>query len=203
MKQFGTVAILAGGLSSRMGFDKQLLKTRQQRFITSLLPGLRAVFDDVIVVTSRPELYETLPVRTVSDIVPGKGPLSGIHAALHSATSEYTYIMACDMPRFSAEYAHYMQQWLLRENGADACVTMCGDWIEPFHAFYGQSALPTLENDLAADKTSIFYLLRKLNTAYIPEAEARVFSPDWSLFCNLNTREEYQRYLQQMQQRNA
>ncbi|MDL2235313.1 molybdenum cofactor guanylyltransferase [Christensenellaceae bacterium OttesenSCG-928-L17] len=199
MKQFGTAAILAGGMSSRMGFDKQFLQARQQRLIASLLPGLCAVFDDILVVTNRPELYTALPVRTVSDLIPGKGPLSGIHAALHNATSEYSYVMACDMPRFSGEYAHFLQQWLQQHPGADACVTVRGEWIEPFHAFYGQSALKTLEHDLAADKTSIYYLLKKLNTAYVPEASARAFSPDWSLFCNLNTREEYLQYLQQTQ----
>ena len=36
------------------------------------------------------------------------------------------------------------------------------------------------------------HLLRKINTLYIPEAEARRFTPDRSLFSNLNTREDYE-----------
>ncbi|MDL2258007.1 molybdenum cofactor guanylyltransferase [Eubacteriales bacterium OttesenSCG-928-K08] len=194
MKQFGTVAILAGGASSRMGFDKQLLKIHHQRLIAALQPSLREVFDDVLVVTNRPELYDGLGVRAVCDILPGKGPLSGLHAALHHTKSEYVYALACDMPRFSGDYARFLQSQIANQ---DACVTQTGEWIEPFHAYYGKNALPTLENDLLADKTSVYYLLKKLNTLYVPEASARAFTPDWSLFCNLNTKEDYQRFLSQ------
>lgn len=194
MKPFGTAAILAGGMSSRMGFDKQLLTISRKRLIAGLLPRLAECFDDILVVTNFPELYNRMPVRTVSDIIPGKGPLSGIHAALQSSKSSYVYFMACDMPCFEAEYAEYMKQRLL-EDPNDACVTRRGVWIEPFHAFYNQTAIGTLEADLNADKTSVFYLLKKLSTLYISEEEARRFSSNWSLFCNLNTREEYFAYL--------
>ncbi len=194
MRQFGTAAILAGGMSSRMGFDKQLLTVSRKRLITGLLPRLSECFDDILVVTNFPELYHGMAVRTVSDVIPGKGPLSGIHAALLAARSSYVYFMACDMPCFESAYVEYMKQ-RLREFPSDACVTKQGAWIEPFHAFYRQSAVETIESDLKADKTSVFYLLKKLSTLYIAEEEARRFSSNWSLFCNLNTREEYFAYL--------
>lgn len=198
METFGTAAILAGGRSSRMGFDKQLLQIGEQRLIAMLLPKLSACFSDIVVVTKLPALYKNMPVRTVQDIIPDKGPLSGIHAALSIARSDYVYMMACDMPCFSAEYCGYMRARLL-SHPADACVTRFGDWIEPFHAFYNRRMIEVVRGDLNADKTSVHYLLKEVDTLYIPEAEARAFSPDWSLFLNLNTREKYEAFMQTLE----
>jgi len=190
MSAFTTVALLAGGKSRRMGFDKQLLHVQKNRLFAQLLPTLVRRFEDVMVVTGQPEIYSGMDVRPVGDVIPDLGPLSGIHAALKEAKSEYVYVLACDMPRIDLSYIDHMIQ-RLTQFPADACVTRKGDWIEPFHAFYGKRALPTIEADLLAGKSSVYYLLQKINALYIPEAEARRFTPDWSLFCNLNTREDY------------
>ena len=173
-----------------MGFDKQLFHVQPDRLFKHLLPVLTLQFEDVMVVTDQPEIYSGLNVRPVSDIIPGLGPLSGIHAALREAKSEYVYIIACDMPKIDLKYIGYMIE-KLKLSSADACVTEKTGWIEPFHAFYSKRALPEMEADLLAGKSSVYYLLRKINTLYIPESEARRFTPDWSLFCNLNTREDY------------
>ena len=190
MSAFAAVAMLAGGKSRRMGFDKQLLHVYKNRLFAQLLPTLRGRFEDVIVVTGQPEMYRDMGVRPISDVIPGLGPLSGIHAALKEAKSEYVYIIACDMPKIDLSYMDYMIK-MLAQSTADACVTRKGDLVEPFHAFYGKRALPTIEAHLLAGKNSIYYLLQKIDTLYIPEVEARRFTPDWSLFCNLNTREDY------------
>jgi molybdopterin-guanine dinucleotide biosynthesis protein A len=79
-----------------------------------------------------------------------------------------------------------MEQQLISTH-ADACVTKHGDNIEPFHAFYNKNALAAIEKDILADLCSVKYLLKKINTIYIPEEEARRFTPDWSLFRNINT----------------
>ncbi len=48
MKKFGTAVILAGGKSTRMGFDKQLLKINERRLIDNLRRKLNKVFDDIV-----------------------------------------------------------------------------------------------------------------------------------------------------------
>jgi len=190
MKAFSTAALLAGGKSRRMGFDKQLLHTRKDRLFAHLLPMLKTKFEDVMVVTDQPDFYADMGVRPVRDIIPGLGPLSGIHTAVREAKSEYVYIIACDMPKIDPDYIDHMIQCLSLSK-ADACVTRKDEWIEPFHAFYGKGGLPVMEEDLLAGKRSVYYFLKKIDTLYIPEAETRRFTPDWSLFYNLNTREDY------------
>jgi len=176
MEMFGTAAILAGGKSTRMGYDKQCILHER------ITAQLRLVFPDILVVTSHPEFYRG--VRTAADEYSCCGPLAGIHAAVKHSQSEYVYITACDMPDFSAEYAAYLME-RVRENLAPACVTLLKEGkIQPFHALYGKALLPVLERDLSAGLTSPGKLLAGTGAQYIAAKEA----PD--IFCNLNTTEE-------------
>ena len=85
MKRFGTAVILAGGKSTRMGFDKQLLEINERRLIDNLRRKLIREFDEIIVVTNRSEYYLGFDDKITKDIIVGKGPLSGIHAGLMEA----------------------------------------------------------------------------------------------------------------------
>lgn len=192
---FGSAAILAGGKSSRMGFDKQLLTVNQRRLIDITVRKLQPLFDDIIVVTANPEYYEAMPITAVKDNYPGLGPLAGIEAALSQAKSQYVFTIACDMPNFCETYARFMQD-TLRENNADSCITTHGDWIEPFHAYYGKTSLAQLRADLSEEKGSIYYFLRSVNTLYIDEHTAKSFNPHMDMFANLNTRHEYEEFVQ-------
>ena len=193
MSDFVSAALLAGGSSKRMGLDKQFFHISGVQMFEQILPTLSSIFDDVMVVTDSPELYKNMDVRTVSDIIPGSGPLSGIHTAIVESRSKYVYILACDMPVINVKYIDFMIDKLIR-NPSDACVTRKGNWIEPFHAFYSKTGLPTFEADFLESKGSIYYILKRINTLYIPESDARKFTPDWFLFCNLNTPEDYLHY---------
>ncbi len=113
MDKFGTAIILAGGKSSRMGFDKQFLIINEKRVMEIVISKLRAEFKEIIIVTNKPESYKNLADKVVSDIIKGKGPLSGLHAGLKHSSSKYSYFIACDMPNINIEYIRYMKRkWL-------------------------------------------------------------------------------------------
>jgi len=57
MKKFGTAVILAGGKSTRMGFDKQFLVINRRRLIDSLRKKLKKEFDEIVVVTNKSQYY--------------------------------------------------------------------------------------------------------------------------------------------------
>jgi molybdopterin-guanine dinucleotide biosynthesis protein A len=190
---FGSAVILAGGKSSRMGFDKQHLQIKNRYLLRLHGEVLARAFDQLIVVTNTPELYRDTPFTVVSDEIRGGGPLSGIHVGLKAAASRYVYLLACDMPNVNLDYVAHMQRQL-QDRAASACVTRFGDWIEPFNAFYSRDLLPDIEAYLASGEKSLFQFLRSENTLYIAEQEARRFSPDWKMFLNLNTREEYEQW---------
>lgn len=189
-----TAAILAGGKSTRMGFDKQELTVHGEPLTGRLVRALRKDFERVVVVTARPELYSDLNVESISDIYAGKGPLAGIHAALHHTQAEYLYVTACDMPNYDSAMTRLLREALLQHR-PDACVVRQGEWFEFFHAVYGRATLPQLESLLVGDIPSIGSFLRSVRTHYISEAEAQAISPDWELFRNLNTPEDHAKYL--------
>lgn len=191
---FGTAAILAGGRSVRMGFDKQLLTINERRLFDIIYNTLTLKFKDIIVCTYRPNLYNGYSIRTIRDQYRNSGPLSGIHSALKASKSHYVYIIACDMPNINMPYIDYMEQLIKGNDCPDACITQKYNWIEPFNAYYSKSCLPVIEDDLLNGKTSIRYFLQKVRTLEIKEEKAREFSENWSMFLNLNTRENYEEY---------
>lgn len=190
-REFGSAVILAGGKSRRMGFDKQFLQIKNHYLLCHHGEQLAKLFDQIIVVTNTPELYRDTPFVLVSDELPDQGPLGGIHIGLKTASSRQVYFLACDMPNINLNYIRFMQQ-RLQDGPNTACITRFGDWIEPFNAFYARELVPDIENYLSLGQHSLFKFLKNQNTHYVSESEARHYSPDWSMFLNLNTREDFE-----------
>lgn len=195
LEKFGSVIILAGGKSSRMGFDKQLLKIDERKLMDSLINKLKNEFNEIIIVTNKPELYIGLSHKITSDILIDKGPLGGIHAGLKLSSSKYAYVVACDMPNINLDYIRFMKNKIGISN-TYGCITELGEWIEPFNSFYCVDIINEIEGFLETNKRSISALLRNLDIIYIDESEARVFSPNWEMFLNLNTKEDLHQYLE-------
>lgn len=190
-REFGSAVILAGGKSRRMGFDKQFLQIKNHYLLCHHGEQLAKLFDQIIVVTNTPELYRDPPFVLVSDELCDKGPLGGIHIGLKTASSRQVYFLACDMPNINLDYIRFMQQ-CLRGGTNTACITRFGEWIEPFNAFYACDLVPGIEDYLNRGHHSLFRFLQEHDTHYINEADARRYSPDWEMFLNLNTREEFE-----------
>ncbi|MDD7389631.1 MAG: molybdenum cofactor guanylyltransferase [Lachnospiraceae bacterium] len=190
---FRTAVILAGGRSSRMGFDKQLLEKDHKHLAVYLSEELQKQFSEVLVVTNTPELYEGVPVRTCSDIRPGQGPVSGIHSAFCHCDSDVIFLMACDMTGFCPAYARY-QARCMKEEGTEACVTLRNGKMELFHGFYSRSLLPDMEKKLEERKTSLFRLLGEHRITEISEEVVSCFTDPELMFRNLNTPEDYRKF---------
>ena len=191
---FGTAAILAGGKSSRMGFDKQLLMENDKRILEQVIERLKEEFSDVLVVTARPELYKDMGVRLCSDEYQGKGPLAGVHAALSNAQSQYVYLIACDMPVVCLDFIRHMKA-KLRETRADVCVCRRDGRLEPFNTFYSCNLLPEVVYRLETGNSSLFRFIDDSNACEISQRDAACFDRDLDMFTNINTRTEFEKYL--------
>lgn len=194
MRGLYSAVILAGGRSTRMGFDKQLLVMHSRRIVQHLIALLRTRFDDIMVASPDPGLYRGERVRVVQDIHRGIGPLGGIHRALVSAKGQAVFTIACDMPFPEVGYIDYMISRLEGQDW-DACLTRRGEHLETCHAFYCPSGLPMLEMQIAQGRYSVASYANKINSLVIPEAIASKFLPGWRAFTNLNTPEDYERFL--------
>lgn len=191
---FGTAAILAGGKSSRMGFDKQLLMEDDRRILEKVIETLKAEFSDILIVTARPELYVGMGVRLFHDEYQGKGPLAGVHAALTNARSQYVYLLACDMPIVCLDFIRHMKT-RLQESHAEVCVCQWDGRLEPFNTFYSRTLLPDVEKRLTTGNSSLFRFIYDTRACVIPQEDAAAFDKELNMFTNINTRTEYEKYL--------
>ena len=173
-----------------MGFDKQCIKIGANLLIEEQLKMLRPIFKEIIIVTNKPAYYQHLNCILTTDALKDFGPLGGIHAGLKAANCESCYFIACDMPNINPDYIMYMSDIMNRSNSYQAVVTRFGNWLEPFNAFYGKSLLTDIEHAYREHQIKISDLLAKVQTCYIEETVARSFSPDWSMFDNINTQED-------------
>jgi molybdopterin-guanine dinucleotide biosynthesis protein A len=187
----GTAVILAGGNSSRMGFDKQYIKLNGKRLIEQQIQVLQNIFSEIIIVTNKPELYKDCACEITKDQLQNFGPMGGIHAGLKAAQSQFSYFIACDMPNINQAYILHMLKRINKESyGPQAVITRFGDWLEPFNAFYSKDVILLIEQAYKVQTKKISSMLENAQVHYIEEAEARSFSPDWRMFANINTQQD-------------
>jgi molybdopterin-guanine dinucleotide biosynthesis protein A len=194
MERFNSAIILAGGKSSRMGYNKELIIIDEKKIVNYQIEALRKLFHEIIVVTKNKEFYSDLDCKAVSDIIEDKGPFGGIHSGLLASSSMYSYVIACDMPVINTNYINFMKKKIY-QGDLDGCMTLYGDHIEPFNAFYSKSMVKDIEEYLFGGGYSIYKLVKALNFSFIEEKIARRFSPNWDMFINFNTREDICKYL--------
>ncbi len=132
-----TVAIQAGGKSSRMGTDKSFVLFQGRPLIEVVREAVEGLGDELIIVTNKPDDYAHLGLPMVGDLYPETGPLGGIYTALHHATHPHLLTVACDMPWLNRPLLEYMAG--LRST-ADVIVPRWDKFPEPLHAVYSKRA---------------------------------------------------------------
>ncbi len=188
-----TAFILSGGKSSRIGRKKSFLEIDGKTLIQRLVELLDSIFTEVVISSNDSELYEFLGKKIISDIFPGRGPLSGIHSALSFTSSEKNFIVSCDMPFISSELIKYIINF---KSNAEVILPRYEEKIQQLCGVYSKSVLPVVENLLVVSekqksilKGSVFELLERVTTEFIPVDQLSFYQQN--LFMNLNTSEDY------------
>ncbi|WP_167553162.1 molybdenum cofactor guanylyltransferase [Evansella clarkii] len=184
--------VLSGGKSSRMGRNKALLPIEGKAMIQRIFDSLGEEFSDRILVTNRPEEYAPLlpdDVKIVSDVYPGSGPLSGIHAGLLASAAEYNVVAACDMPYVSKHVAELLVK---KSQGFDAVVPRFNRMRQPLFAVYHKSVAGEIEGILEGNDFRVNNLWKKLNTLWLEEDDLSTIPEIERAFLNINNPEEYE-----------
>ena len=183
-----TGIILAGGKSTRIGADKPQLKIGKGHLIDRVLDTLSQLTSSILIVTTEDQIglaISTTPsARMVKDIYPGKGPLGGIYTGLMHAETSYSLVVGCDMPFLNIGLIKYM---IDGASGFAAVAPKIGWMIQPLHAIYSKSCLPSIEALIREDQLQIIKLFNMVNTRYVTEKEIDQFDPDQLSFLNINT----------------
>src|SRR5262245_31221611 len=136
-----------------------------------------------------PEARRRQPsVRSIADVVPGCGPLGGLHAALTMMRGDRVLVVACDMPYIEAALADF----LLSIAGDAAIVVPETDrGYHPLCAVYTRACLEPVAARLAERRLMMRDLFDDVATRIVTAEELSRFGAPSRLLANVNTPAEY------------
>lgn len=182
-----TVAIMAGGKSSRMGQDKSFVLFAGQPLIERVLDRVQGLGDEVILSTNKPDEYAHLGLPMFGDEIRECGPLGGIYTAVYHARHPHTLVVACDMPWLNPDLLRYMVD--LRET-ADVVVPRWDKYPEPLHALYSKACLPPIKEKLDAGQLKITGFFGQVAVRFVERGEIERWDGNGRSFTNVNTPED-------------
>ena len=178
--------ILAGGLNSRMGGrNKAFLEVGGRTILDRLLKTLAVFFTEAILVTKEPKLYHTPSVKIVRDIYPSRSSLTGIHAGLKNARSDFAFVVPCDAPFIQPALIRFLLDQITPD--LDVIVPVIGDHYEPLCAIYSKRCLEPIEEQLDRDDYTIIHFFDKVNLKTISAEAIQRTDSDMLSFFNVNT----------------
>jgi molybdopterin-guanine dinucleotide biosynthesis protein A len=171
-----------------MGQPKALLPIGGTTLVEWLVARLAPEFRHLLVAAPAPErLPAGLRPRLVRDLHAGGGPLAGVEAGLAASPHDTIVAVACDMPAVTAGLVRRLVAGLA-DPRMDAAVPRLGGRPEPACAAYRRSAAGPIAAALGAGRLSAADALSELRVRWLDEE-------DPALFANLNTPEDYRRFV--------
>jgi len=176
-----TCAITAGGKATRMhGKTKAFTLINNERIIDSNLKLLRKYFDEIIIISNKPNEFSEYPNLLIySDHYLNIGPLAGLHSSIVNTQSDFVFIISSDLPFISEQIL--IELINNSQNSFDATIPRIGRNIEPLFGIYNRNILKKLEHHIENEESkSMKSFLRILNVKYIEledtEANRRAFT---------------------------
>ncbi len=186
-----TVAIQAGGRSSRMGTDKGLVKLAGKPMIEHVLHKVLHLGDDLLITTNNGVNYAYLNVRLVADAEPGAGALEGLLTALQAATTAYVLVVACDMPFLKKGLLTHL---IAERSDYDVIVPRWEGRLQPLHAVYRREpCIAAIQTQLAANNKRVISFFDHVRTHIVDENKVAQFDPQGQSFQNINTPQELEK----------
>lgn len=185
--------VLAGGVSSRFGQDKGILKIANKPLIKYVIDAVNPVVDETIVVTnSQDRITEyakvvATDVRFAIDSCESKGPLIGALTGFGSAHGKYALLLPFDTPFVSREVVSLLFELCLGK--AAAIPRWPNEQIEPLHAVYQTKlALEAAQSAVSEGKLTMRAMIEKLRgVRYVSTLVIQQLDPDLRAFFNINT----------------
>ncbi len=166
-----SAAVLAGGQATRFeGRDKSALVVDGRTILDRQIDVLSSVAAEVLVVRE--------------DLVPGCGPLGGIHTALTRAKHDATFVLACDMPFVIAPLVAHL---LTLSADTDLVVPRTEDGYHPLCAVYRRTCLDAIAHRLAMRRLKMTDMFSDVRVREVSSHELEAFGDPRRLLANVNT----------------
>jgi len=184
-----TGVILSGGLSTRFnGQNKAFIKVDGKRILDRLYTIFSELFNEIILVTNDPLQFVEWDLMIVSDILPVRSSLTGIHTGLFYLKHQFAFFSACDTPFLKKELVEVLLENIDRTTDIIMPETAAG--MEPLCAIYSKRCLDTAEHHIKQNKLKIQRALSNHRLKKIPESVLRSKDPELASFFNINTPED-------------
>lgn len=178
-------AILTGGKSSRMGSRKSgILFCNELTMLDLAYNLLDELGLNKIAVGSldEHESQRHRDVIIVPDLIPGRGPVGGLHSLFESGNAEEYLVLPCDMPLLSTD----LLLRLVQSAGDDQTVVFrLGERLLPLPGLYPSSAIGVVREILQSPSASLMRLLQATQARTICLNE-----DDKALLTGVNTPDE-------------
>ncbi|MBI5290176.1 MAG: molybdenum cofactor guanylyltransferase [Chloroflexi bacterium] len=186
-----TGVVLAGGYSSRLGGSKPSVEVAGMPLLQYALTALGSMVDEVVITIAPdqtlPSLRSDVQVVVCEDLLPDRGPLTGIFTGLQCARSEYAIVIPCDAPFIEPELLRLL---LDSRHGHDAVIPVVDGRPDVMLGVYRKTCIPALERALNSDDFAVSAFLRHLRVCYIDEEQLREADGMLRSFFNVNSREQ-------------
>jgi molybdopterin-guanine dinucleotide biosynthesis protein A len=185
-----TIAILAGGKSSRMGQNKALLDMGGKALLQIMLERLKSLEAEIFLIANDSETYQQFKLPIIPDKISDKAALGGIYTALLHSKTEACFVLACDMPLIEAKLLRHMADSITED--ALALVPRFHQHPQALHSLYKKSCLKPLETALSQNQLKIRQFFDSINIQYFEDY--KTIDPNGLSFTNLNTPQDLQLY---------
>ena len=191
--------VLCGGQSKRMGRPKAWLPFGNELMLPRVVRLLGAVVAPLVVVAAPDQDIPPLPseVVLVHDEEKGRGPLQGLAAGLAAlrGRADAAYASSCDVPFLRPAFVRRLIDLL---GDHLICVPRVEGYHHPLAAVYRVEVIDTVRRLLAEDRLRPFFLFEEVSTRVVEAAELSDGDPSFETLRNLNTAEEYEAALRDL-----
>jgi molybdopterin-guanine dinucleotide biosynthesis protein A len=181
-----TLAVLAGGRSTRFGADKRRAVLHGSDLLERALATAREVTPHVLLSLGRGEDGAPEGVRVVEDGLEGAGPIAGIVAALRALSTPWCAFLPVDAPLVTRDLLLALAA-LAGDSGALAADAR---GPQPLLACWSREARPAFEEALAAGRFAVRDVAARLRPVVLgPDVLAQLGDPE-RLLANVNAPED-------------
>ena len=181
-------AILAGGQSRRMGFNKAFLELEGSTVIARAALVMTAVFSSPAIIANDTTLYGHLGLPVYPDIIKDAGSLGGIYTALYHS-KDYAFVVACDMPWLDPRC---IKRVLDNVDGEDCVIPFISGRLHPMHAAWSKGCMNEIAAMINQGNLRINDLLKRLKIKRLTEEYFGGLPIERSVE-NVNTRQDLER----------
>jgi molybdopterin-guanine dinucleotide biosynthesis protein A len=180
-------ALMLMGEASRLK-DKPFVSVAGKPLFRHGWDVLVGVFDNALI-SCVPSVEKKLKAFNIPYVLDEEeaGPLSGIRAGFRALSSDYVFVVGCDMPLIRADVIRHLIPYVKD----DGLILQRDDgFTEPLHAFYAREKTLKTIKELLPEKRRMTDFIALLNIVRYPAGELRAYDSSPHFLSNVNTQKE-------------